>query len=77
VRKDDSLAMSVAGWEVPKLRQQLSQVGPAVLALIRVREISKLMWNHQVLATGYDFNQETKDMVVYLYEPNYPGKCLP
>ena len=73
-RKDDSLAMSVAGWEVPKLRRQLSHVGPAVLALIRVRKISQLMWNHQVLATGYDFNEDTKDMVVYLYDPNWPRK---
>ena len=73
-RSDASLAMSVAGWEIPKLRHQLSRVGPAVLALIRVREISKLMQNHQVVATGYDFNQDTKDMVVYLYDPNWPGE---
>jgi len=74
LRRDDSLAMSVAGWEAPKLRKQLSQVGPAVLALIRVGGVTQLMQNHQVVATGYDFDEETKQMVVYLYDPNYPGE---
>jgi hypothetical protein len=73
-REDNSLALSVAGWEAPKLRQQLDTVEPAVLALIRVGGVTHLMENHQVVATGYDFNDETKEMVVYLYDPNHPGE---
>jgi hypothetical protein len=73
-REDNSLALSVAGWEAPKLRKQLDTVEPAVLALIRVGGITHLMDNHQVVATGYDFDDETNEMVVYLYDPNYPGE---
>jgi hypothetical protein len=73
-RADNSLALSVAGWEAPKLRKQLDTVEPAVLALIREGGITHLMENHQVVATGYDFNDGTNEMVVYLYDPNYPGE---
>jgi hypothetical protein len=73
-RTDNSLAVSVAGWEAPKLRKQLDAVEPAALALIRVGGIAHLMENHQVVATGYDYDDETKEMVVYLYDPNHPGE---
>jgi hypothetical protein len=73
-REDNSLALSVARWEAPKLRDQLDTVEPAVLALIRVGGITHLMDNHQVVATGYDFDDETNQMVVYLYDPNHPGE---
>jgi hypothetical protein len=73
-RADNSLALSVAGWEAPKLRQRLDTVEPAALALIRVGGITHLMENHQVVGTGYDFDDETNRMVVYLYDPNHPGE---
>jgi hypothetical protein len=73
-REDSSLAVSVSGWEAPKLRKQLDDtVEPAVLALIRVGGVTHLMENHQVVATGYDFDDVTNEMVVYLYDPNWPG----
>lgn len=73
-REDNSLALSVARWEVPKLRKLLDTGEPAVLALIRVKGIPLVMNNHQVVATGYDFDDETNEMVVHLYDPNRPGE---
>ena len=74
LRQDNSLARSVAGWEIPKLRRSLSDGAPSVLALIRVGGIAEVMNNHQVLATGYDFDAETQQMTLQLYDPNYPGE---
>jgi len=74
LRQDSSLARSVAGWEIPKLRRSLSDGTPSVLALIRVGGIAEVMNNHQVLATGYDFDPDTQQMTLRLYDPNYPGE---
>lgn len=74
LRQDNSLARSVAGWEIPKLRRSLSDGAPCVLALIRVGGIAEVMNNHQVLAAGYDFDPETQQMTLQLYDPNYPGE---
>ena len=71
-RKNNSLALSVAGWEAPKLRERLDTVEPVVLALIRAEGIAHVTDNHQVVATGYDYDDATKRMVVYLYDPNWP-----
>jgi hypothetical protein len=74
LRADNSLARSIAGWEIPKLRNNLSSGAPSVLALIRVGGIAEVMENHQVLATGYDFDPDTQQMTLHLYDPNYPGE---
>jgi hypothetical protein len=74
LRQDTSLARSVAGWEIPKLRASLGEGDPSVLALIRVGGISEVMNNHQVLATGYDFDPDTQQMTLQLYDPNYPDE---
>lgn len=74
LRADNSLARSVAGWEIPKLRSSLGSGAPSVLALIRVGGIAEVMENHQVLATGYDFDPETQHMTLHLCDPNYPGQ---
>ncbi len=74
LRQDNSLARSIAGWEIPMLRTKLGDGVPGVLALIRVGGIAEVMGNHQVLATGYDFDPETQHMTLQLYDPNYPGE---
>jgi len=71
-RRDDSLARSVAAFEVKKLRDRIDKREPAALVLIRAPKLEKLKNNHQVLATGYDYNAQTKDLVIRLYDPNYP-----
>lgn len=71
---DTILARTVNQWEIPKLRNKIDNSEPAVLALIRVKGISDPTNNHQVLACGYDHDPVTKDMTVYLYDPNHPSK---
>jgi hypothetical protein len=70
---DLDVATRCARFEVPKLRRSLDQGNPAVLALIRARHLESPTENHQVLATGYDFDEAGKQMKIYLYEPNHPG----
>lgn len=69
---DKILARTVNQWEIPKLRNKIDSSESAVLALIRVRGISDPTNNHQVLARGYDYDANTKDMTIYLYDPNHP-----
>ncbi len=74
VMDDNNMARTVNQWEIPKLRTQIDLSKPAVLALIRTKAITDITKNHQVIASGYDFEPATKDMKVYLYDPNHPGK---
>jgi len=60
--------------EVPKLRRRLDKRQPTVLALIRAKSGGDPTHNHQVLAVGYEEDPVTRQMTLYLYEPNYPGK---
>jgi hypothetical protein len=73
IRSDQDVAARCTRFEVPKLRRSLDRGKPAVLALIRARHGERPTENHQVLATGYDFDDATKQLKIYLYEPNHPG----
>lgn len=73
LRSDKDVAVRVSRYEVPKLRRQLDQGKPVVLALVRGRGVEDPTQNHQVLVTGYDLDDATQQMALYLYEPNYPG----
>jgi hypothetical protein len=60
-----------AEWS--KLKALLDKGEPTVLVLIRsegyLADISK---NHQVLALGYEFDPNTRDLTVEVYDPNDP-----
>jgi len=71
---DNTVARTVNQWEIPKLRKQIDLSRPVVLALIRTKGITDPTKNHQVVAIGYDYEPTTKDMMVYLYDPNHPGE---
>lgn len=73
LRDDMDVALRTARYEVPKLRRSLDQGKPVVLALIRSKIGSSATQNHQVLVTGYDFDEGTRQMVIHLYDPNHPG----
>jgi hypothetical protein len=61
------------GW--PDLRGALEEGKPTILVLIRVSGLlSNPTDNHQVLATGYDYDPLTMDLVVYVYDPNKPDR---
>lgn len=74
MRDDEDVWRLTAEKEFPKLRKRLDQGKQTVLALIRVRGLDNPTMNHQVLAHGYKFDETTKDLEVYLYDPNYPGQ---
>lgn len=72
--EDSELAARMARAEIPKLRRQLAKGEPAVLGLVRVRGVSDPTRNHQVLAVGCDENEETRSLVIHLYDPNHPNE---
>ncbi len=73
---DATLARKTARWSIPQVEQSLKSGEPAVLALIRVKGISDPTKNHQVLATGYEYEPTTKDLKISLYDPNFPGEVI-
>ena len=56
------------------MRRRVDSGAPAVLGLIRSSDISDPTQNHQVMATTYSLDAATKDMVINLYDPNYPER---
>lgn len=72
LRDDISLARSIKRWEMPKVRSEIDQNNPSVLALVRVKGISDPTKNHQVLAIGYEFDTGLELMTINIYDPNYP-----
>jgi murein DD-endopeptidase MepM/ murein hydrolase activator NlpD len=72
--EEKTLAARLVRYEIPKLRRMLDHGEPAVLALIRGRGLDDPTKNHQVLATGYQFDPETKKYQITLYDPNHPLK---
>jgi hypothetical protein len=74
LQSDEALAMRVARYEYPKLRRRLDKGEPVVLVLVRAEGVSNPTQNHQVLATGYDFDENTRDVTIHLYDPNHPTK---
>jgi len=71
---DKTVASRVNRYEVPKLRRLLDKGEPAVLCLIRVQGLGDPTRNHQVLATGYEEDPKTGDLIISLYDPNHPGQ---
>ncbi|MBN1570578.1 MAG: hypothetical protein JXA73_22230 [Acidobacteria bacterium] len=63
--------------EWPKVRQAIDAGAPIILGLIRVQSTNpnKASNNHQVLAYGYTFNDLTKQVTVYVYDPNYHAQA--
>lgn len=69
------IGLRMTRYELPKLRRMLDKGEPAVLALIRIQGLGDPTQNHQVLATAYDYDPDSKQMVVTLYDPNHPGEA--
>lgn len=60
--------------EFPKLREAIDRGMPVPLGLIVARDLGGLGRNHQVVAYGYDYDEATKKMTVYIYDVNWPGQ---
>jgi len=74
LRDDQDVIGLTIQREIPKLRRSLDKGDPVVLALARVHGSANPTANHQVLALGYDFDGDTKDITIQTYDPNYPGE---
>jgi len=62
--------------EIPALRRSIDAGIPIILGLIRVGQSNipdEVFKNHQVLATGYRFNEGTGQMLIDVYDSNYPS----
>jgi len=61
--------------EWPKLKNELDNNRPTIIVLIRsYGYFDDPTRNHQVLAYGYEYNPPTKDLVIYVYDPNKPDQ---
>jgi hypothetical protein len=74
LRSDLDVSRLTACSEVPKLRIRLKDGQPVVLGLIRVHTGKSPTENHQVLATGYDIEDQTNALTIHLYDPNHPAE---
>lgn len=74
LRSDVDIALRTSRYEIPKLRRRLDRGEPTVLALIRAERGDDPTRNHQVLATGYEFDESKRSILIELYDPNHPQK---
>lgn len=64
--------------EWPRIKATIDSGVPAALGLVNACSFSprQLCRNHQVLAYGYDWTEATGDLVLKMYDPNYPNDDL-
>ena len=67
------LTRSTREDEFPKLQSQLDLGHPQVLGLIDARDINHIGNNHQVVAYGYDVDEASGKIAVYIYDNNSPN----
>lgn len=61
--------------EWPKLKSALDRDQPTIISLIRANGyFDNPTKNHQVLAVGYEYDPAAKDLVIFTYDPNRPGR---
>jgi hypothetical protein len=60
----------------PGLCNRINNNKPTVLVLIETEGVTDPSKNHQVLAFGYEWNPTTKDLKIYIYDPNYPDQTM-
>lgn len=65
-------ARTASEWT--RIRAELDQGRPAALGLVRARSVNPLTLarNHQVLAYGYDLDEDTGALGIPAYDPNHP-----
>ena len=74
MKEKGEIGQRMAKNEIPKLRRMLDRGDPAVLVLVRGQGAVNPTQNHQVLAVGYELDQPSKRMTIFLYDPNHPNK---
>ena len=74
VLKSDRAVESLTAREFERLRPQLDLGLPTVLLLVRSSGLGDPTMNHQVLATGYEFDEQTHRANLMVYDPIYPNE---
>ena len=65
--------------EWPKLMNAINRGAPIIMGMIFAgpsNVADEVSSNHQVLATGYRYNNGTKEVEIEVYDPNYYQTCL-
>ena len=75
VRFSAGLTARTVEQEWPRIRADLDAGRPAALGVVKVEgwDIRKIAQNHQVMAYGYDLDEEKNEATIRIYDPNYPG----
>jgi hypothetical protein len=70
-----SIAWHSVNQEWPGIQASLDSGELCPLGVIKVESINPLDLgkNHQVLAYGYDFNEDNGDLTIFVYDPNCPN----
>jgi hypothetical protein len=58
--------------EFKKLRDSIDRGAPVTLGLIVARDLGGLGRNHQVVAYGYDYDEDAQSHTVHIYDVNWP-----
>ncbi|MFH1085933.1 MAG: hypothetical protein V1772_09255, partial [Chloroflexota bacterium] len=74
VLSSDRAVDRLTAREFERLRPQLDLGLPTVLLLVRSSGLGDPTLNHQVLATGYDLDPQTRRVTLFVYDPIYPGQ---
>jgi murein DD-endopeptidase MepM/ murein hydrolase activator NlpD/uncharacterized protein YraI len=74
LRSPRDVSLRIARYEIPKIKRMLDRGEPVVLALVRVQGVGDPTQNHQVLATGYHEDPQSREFSIQLYDPNHPGQ---
>jgi hypothetical protein len=72
IAKSDLAVGRLTARAFERLCAQLDAGLPTVLILVRTRRWESPTANHQVLATGYEFDEFSRRGTVYVYDPIYP-----
>lgn len=59
-------------WPIIKAKIDSGQACPLGLVLVKSADLSKLGWNHQIMAYGYDVQGD--ELTLNIYDPNYLQK---
>jgi hypothetical protein len=75
VRITTGLTVRTVEQEWPRIRADLDAGLPVALGVVKVSgwDIRKIAQNHQVMAYGYDLDEEKNEVTIRIYDPNYPG----
>ena len=74
VYADSTVMRRVIAEETPLLKASIDKGNPVVLALVRESGLGNPTLNHQVVAVAYDFDPASQQMILHLYDPNWPGQ---